>query len=454
MAIKFPRLALPVAPPLSPSEFDPTLARLVTSPPRPLPRLVLKVAVCLLAVALLWSAIGKLDIVAVAQGKLVPQTYVKIVQPTEAGIVRDILVREGETVRAGQVLMRMDPTLSAADLETLSTEYHRKRLALRRIDAELENRPFRQQPGDDPRLFAEVLAQSTANRNALAAAIAQEEAGYDRARQEKAGAEQTRDKLQQTLPMYREQEAAFKKLMADGFSGKLMANDKVRERIEKEQDLKTQEFVIAREQANMAQSGKRIAQLRSDNIRQLRNERAETSDRVEKLAQELAKQDHRHGFLELKAPQDGRVKDLATHTAGTVAQPGTILMTLVPSDETLQAEVWLSNEDVGFVREGQPAKLKFAAFQFQKYGMLAGEVEHVAADAAEKSENPTDPKIPLMAYRTQVRLQQQSLLADGVPYRLAPGMQVSAEIKLGERTILEYLLSPVQKAWHEAGRER
>ena len=106
------------------------------------------------------------------------------------------------------------------------------------------------------------------------------------------------------------------------------------------------------------------------------------------------------------------------------------------------------------MRAGQPVKLKFAAFQFQKYGMLDGEVEQVAADAAEKSENPADAKIPQMAYRTLVRLRQQQLAAGDVAYRLAPGMQVSAEIILGERTILEYLLSPIRKAWHEGGRER
>ncbi len=452
--MKLPRLTLPVAPPLSSSEFDPTLARLVARPPQPMPTVVLKIALGLLVTTLLWAAIGRLDVVAVAPGRLVPLTYVKIVQPAEAGIVRDILVREGELVRAGQVLMRMDPTLSAADLVALRTEYERKRLTLRRIDGELADRPFQAEKGDNPRVFAEVAAQYAANRNALAAAIAQERAGFERSRQEMAAAEQTRDKLQQTLPMYRDQEAAFRKLTVDGYAGKLMTNDKIRERIEKEQDLKTQEHVMERERANMTQSDKKVVQLRSDNIRLLSNERAEAADRFEKLAQELAKLDHRHGLLELKAPQSGRVKDLATHTTGTVAQPGTILMTLVPDNETLRAEVWLANDDVGFVRAGQPVKLKFAAFQFQKYGMLDGEVEQVAADAAEKSENPADAKIPQMAYRTLVRLRQQQLAAGDVAYRLAPGMQVSAEIILGERTILEYLLSPIRKAWHEGGRER
>ena len=139
-----------------------------------------------------------------------------------------------------------------------------------------------------------------------------------------------------------------------------------------------------------------------------------------------------------------------------MVQPGTILMTLVPAAESLTAEVWLSNADVGFVRGGQPAKLKFAAFQFQKYGMLDAAVEQVAADAAspEQGSQSAAAQVAPLAYRTALRPAAQVLLSDGVPYRLAAGMQVTAEIKLGERTVLEYLLSPIRKAFHEAGRER
>lgn len=206
----------------------------------------------------------------------------------------------------------------------------------------------------------------------------------------------------------------------------------------------------------MDQSTKRIAQIRSDYLRNLRSEREEISERVEKLRQELAKQVHRGALLELKAPQDGLVKDLATHTVGAVAQPGSILMTLVPAADGLRAEVWLSNDDVGFVRSGQAVRVKLAAFQFQKYGMLDGKVEQVAADAAEQQENAARPGMvqqPL-TYRTLVSLDAQRLVADGVVYPLAAGMQASAEIRLGERSVLEYLLSPVRKAFHEAGRER
>lgn len=439
-----------------PNQFASDILRIQTTPPRPMPRAVLGIALALFVVALLWSACGRLDIVAVAQGKLVPQSSLKIVQPAEAGIVKEILVQEGQQVKAGQILMRMDPTLALADLNALRTELQQKSIAIRRIDAELAGQPFVAGSNDPPQLFREAEAQYLANRRAEEAAIAQERAARERSREEMSRATETKSKLEQTLPHYRTQDEAFQKLVKDGFAGRIMADDKARERIEKEQDYRTQGFVVAREQANMTLSEKKIAQLETDYLRRLRTERAELSDRVQRLQQDVAKQDHRHALLELKAPQDGRVKDLATHTVGTVAQPGTILMTLVPVEESLLAEVWLSNEDVGFVRPGQPVKLKLAAFPFQKYGMLDARSEQVAADAADRQEAGADQgkQVAQLAYRTSVSLDKQILKADGMSYRLASGMQVSAEIKLGERTVLEYLLPPVRKVFHEAGRER
>ncbi len=440
----------------APAAFSPDILRIQSKPPQPLPRAVFGVTLALFGSALLWAAFSRLDIVAVAQGKLVPLSYLKIVQPAEAGIVKEILVHEGDRVKAGQVLMRMDPTLTDADLAAIRMEFMQKSLALRRIDAELAGEPLRREADDLPQAFREVEARYSANRLSLADAIAQERATGERSKQELLAARQTKEKLEMILPHYREQDEAYRKLEQAGFAGRIMAGDKSRERIEKEKDLQAQAYVIAREQANMTLSDRKIAQIKSDYLRQLRTERADVSERVDKLRQELAKQDHRHTLLELKASQDGLVKDLGTHSTGTVAQPGTILMTLIPLDEALRAEVWLSNEDVGFVRPGQPVKVKFTTFQFQKYGMLDGQVERVAVDAVDKQDGNSDrgKEATPLAYNTLVSLRNQRLMADDISYRLLPGMQVTAEIKLGERTVLEYLLSPVRKAFHEAGRER
>ena len=429
-----------------PADFAPPLLRIRETPPAPLAGWMLRVVLLLLACAMAWAAVGRLDIVAVAEGKLVPSSYLKIVQPAEQGIVREILVKEGEKVAAGQVLIRMDAVLAAADMNSLRADHAHKRMALRRIDAQLSGSPLRKLGTDSPDLFARVEAQYAANVRAYENALSHEKALLDKARHDLGAAQETRAKLEQVLPHYVEQEKAFEKLTRDGFAGRILHADKRRERIEKEQDLRAQEYAMRSSQALIEQSEKKIAQISADYRRQLQAERVETASQLEKLSQELAKLSHRQDLLELRAPQAGVVKDLATHTAGTVAAPGTILMTLVPEGDKLIAEVWISNQDVGFVQPGHEAKLKLAAFQFQKYGMVEGRVLHVNADA---SEMPA-PNQRQLAFRALIELREQRL--DG--YALQPGMQVAGEVHLGTRTVLEYLLSPVQKAFHEAARER
>ena len=446
----------------SSADFAPPLLRIQDNPPPPLAGWMLRLLVGLLAGIVLWAVFGRLDIVAVAEGKLVPSSHLKIVQTAEQGIVREILVAEGEAVRAGQVLIRMDAVLAAADASALQTDFDHQSLALRRIDAQLSGSRLAPAQGEPPELFAQVLAQHDSNVRAHENALAQERSVLDKARFDLAAAQSTKAKLEQVLPHYVEQEKAFEQLQRDGFAGRILATEKRRERIEKEQDLRTQEFTIRSNLALIEQSERRRAQIAADYQRQLRAERVESGARLAKLRQALAKQAHRSELLELRAPQAGTVKDLATHTAGTVAAPGTILMTLVPQDDTLVAEVWVGNQDVGFVRPGQDVKLKLAAFQFQKYGMLAGVVRQVSADATEAPSANTrsdalggrDRPMGPLAYRALVELGSQALAVDGATYALTPGMQVTSEINLGTRSVLEYVLSPVQKAWHEAGRER
>ena len=445
-----------------PDDFQPALLQAQSRAPAPLGRAVLYTVLVCTGAILAWSALARLDIVAVAEGKLVPSGYLKIVQPAEQGVVKEILVREGEDVREGQLLMRMDGALSDADGRALAAEFHTRRLALRRVDAQIAGRSLRPEAGDPGAIFAQAEAQYAANVSAYRNALAQEHNMLDKARHELTSAEAVRAKLLQVLPHYHEQERAFEKLAKDGFAGRLMYTDKQRERIEKEQDLKSQESIIAAASATIAQSEKRVMQIGADYQRALQAERLELAPQVERLREELAKQKHRHRLLELRAPQAGTVKDLATHTAGTVAAPGTILMTIVPKGERLRAEIWVSNDDIGFVRAQQPARIKLAAFQFQKYGMVDATVAQVSADATESPsansrsgglagrDRPAGP----LAFRALVDLKTDYLESDGKRYALAPGMQVMAEIHLGERTVLEYLLSPVRKAFHEAGRER
>ena len=159
-----------------PADFSPPLLRIQEKPPAPLAGWMLRLLVALLAGVALWTVFGRLDIVAVADGKLVPSSYLKIVQPAEQGIVKEILVKEGERVAAGQVLVRMDPVLTEADQKAIQAEYDNKRLALRRIDAQLGGKPLTRGERDPAELYAQVSAQHAANVRAYENALAQERA--------------------------------------------------------------------------------------------------------------------------------------------------------------------------------------------------------------------------------------------------------------------------------------
>lgn len=438
-----------------PNTIPSTLATMERDEPSVPRRSVLYTLVALLSLLLLWATFGHIDIVAVARGKLVPATYVKIVQPADSGIVKEILITEGQSVKAGQVLMRMDNAIGNADWQSLESEYHLKDLAIRRIDAELAGLPLKRIADDPESTYLQASAQYLANRRALESAIAEEQSSGERAREELEAAEQIRTKLTQTLPHYQYQEKAYQDLAAQGFTSRLMANEKSRDRISHEQDLRAQEATIQAAKASIRQSQQKIRQIDAEYRMRLQAERVDTVNQLEKLRQELAKQAKRNELLELKSPQDGVIKELATHTIGTVVSPGTILMTLVPNSEALRAEVWVKNDDIGFVHPDQVAEIKLIAYPFQKYGMLSGKVVHVSADAGEENKtanraNTTDD----LRYRALIQLDKPYLETGTERLSLAPGMQVTAEVILGERSVLEYMLSPVQQAFQEAGRER
>jgi len=282
--------------------FAPGLLDIQERLPSPLPRIVLRGLLILLLALLLWATFGRLDIVAVAEGKLIPKTYLKIVQPAESGIVRDILVSDGQHVEAGQVLVRMDGNLSEADSKSIQQALEHKTLELRRVDAELSGLPFERQPQDSPELYRRIQAAYLSNRRALEDNLAAERASRQRATQELASALEIQRKLEDTLPTYQAQEASFEKLGKVGFAGNLMVLDKKRERIEKEQDLQAQKYNASSLQASISQSDRRLAQIQSDYRQKLEAEHVAIYAEQQRLEQEWAKQSHRNSLLELKAP--------------------------------------------------------------------------------------------------------------------------------------------------------
>jgi hemolysin D len=438
-------------------DFAPDLLAIQERPPARLPRLLSGLLASLVGLMLVWACRAQLDVIATAEGRLVPLTFVKVVQPAESGVVSEILVSDGDTVQKGQVLLRLDSRLSQADTRAQRQDLELRQLTLRRIESELNERAFLPDGKDDIVLFAQIQAQYRARRQAYADALAQENQTLNRARADRLSAQQIQDKLTHTLPSYQKSAQAYRQLVAEGFVGDLAANEKNRELIEKEQELKAQAAQGLSLDAAIAQSERRMDSVRSQYRSQLENERLEARTLLNRSQQELEKSDVRAGQLDIRAPSSGIVKDLAVTTRGSVVAAGAVLLNIVPREEPLQAEVLLKNEDVGFIAEGQTVRLKIAAYPFQKYGLLEAKVHRISADASDPKQQANLGQIPgSPSYKALVRLDDAHFqsAATGQRLNLSPGMQVTADIHQGQRSVLAYLLSPVRKVAQEAARER
>jgi hemolysin D len=451
--------------PLSPEalDFAPGLLAIQESPPGRMPRAVMYAVTSLLALLLVWAAIGHLDIVASAEGKLVPQTYLKLVQPADAGIVKEILVREGERVSAGQVLLRLDAQDAEADAARLGTDLALRSLQLRRIDAELSGGRLRRLADDPPDLYREVESQYQERHQTYLDSLGQAEEQLRKTQRDYESGTAVLNKLQQTNPILKSQSDAYAGLGGEGYVPKVTVSDKQRAYIENEQDLLAQQSTVEGLSAAVNGAEQQVRQIRSKYRSDLENERVDANGEYQKLQQDWAKQAHRSSLLELKAPQAGIVKDLATHTVGTVVSTGTVLLSIVPEQEPLVAEVLIRNDDVGFVRTHQRVKIKLAAYPFQKYGLLDGQILQVWPDASEASSSNNQsshsneasaPQESVTGFKALVSLDRQTLTSAGESLTLVAGMQVIAEIREGRRTVLQYLLSPIQGAFHDGGRER
>ncbi len=453
---KFPRTGLS----REALEFAPGLLAIQESPPEKLPRGVMYTVAALVAILLVWATFGRLDIIASAAGRLVPKTYVQIVQPADAGVVKQILVHEGERVTAGQVLIRLDQEEAMADKATLKTQLALRSLELRRIDAELTGHPLAKDSGDPPNLFREVAQQYRARHQSYVDALGRARDALQKARRDYAAGMAVLNKLKEVTPLLKREAVAYAGMGNDGYAPKLLVAKKERDYLEEAQNLAAQRQTVASLKASMDQAQTELGQVSAKYRANLLSERVDAYGKYSRLTEDLAKEDYKASLLMLRAPQSGIVMDLATHSLGTVVSPGTVLVTIVPDDEPLMADVRIKNDDVGFVHPKQSVRLKLAAYPFQKYGMLDGVVADVAPDATDTRSNGArgrwSTRLPDAAasYKAQVSLDSQVLKRHGKTLRLVPGMQVVAEIHEGRRSILEYLLSPVEKTLRDSGHER
>jgi hemolysin D len=434
------------------TDFLPAALEVVERPVSPTARITAWLLLGLLAVALLWLVLGRVDVIASAPGKLVPADDVKLIQPGAAGIVHAILVRDGQRVRAGQPLVELDPTVSDADtaqaskaLETAVLDAARLRAVLSALDG--RGLRFTPPAGTTAEVAATQIALAHAQLAEIRAGSQTRAADTQAARAARAEAQIQAAKLTETLPLLDEQIAANEQLLEKGYVSKLRVIEMRRQRLAAERDRDAALATTRKAEAQIAVAGGNSSQSTAEARARVLADLAKAESDARLRKEELTKATRRGSLQRLVSPVDGTVMQLAVHTVGGVVEAAKPIMVIVPARGKLIAEVAIANKDVGFVRAGQPVALKVEAFPFTRYGAVPGRLEQISSDAVQ------DEKRGLI-YTARVALDRATILRDGTEIPLTPGMAVTADIRTGRRSLASYLLSPIDEIRRTAARER
>lgn len=417
--------------------FLPAHLELAETPVHPAPRWIMRVIAVMVLLVLLIACFGRLDIVAVTRGKVLPNDRVKIIQPAITGVVRSIRVRDGQRVRAGQLLLELDATQAAADTGKAGSARVAAALALARAQALLAAL----QVGKVPALVAvDATPEELRAAQSFAEGLYREYEDRRATMQaELLGAMQQVEQLRATAPLARQQANDYKALVGEQFVSRHEYLDKERNALQLEYGLRTQLSHAGELRAKMAALAS-----------QFRREQMDALDKAtlqyDQYRDDETKAVTREGLLSLTAPVAGTVQQLAVHTLGGVATAAQSLMEIVP-DGTLEVEALVENKDIGFIRAGQRATVKVESFPYTRYGYLKGTVRSV-------SNNAVQDRSKGLAFVARIRLADNSMLINGQWVGLTPGMVVTAEIKTGTRSVAAYFLDPLVRATQESLRER
>ena len=446
--------------------FLPAALALQETPVHPAPRRAAYALMALFTIALAWACLGQIDIVAVAPGRLIVSERTKLIQPLERSVVQRILVQDGDHVEAGQPLVELDPTSAQADKASLTetrkaaqSEWLRARALQQMLSKQEQSAHIHQAldakkalendiPTDwTPADKADTQAQLAAEWSDITARLARLSAEHQRRQAEAATVRAMIAKLEATLPIARQREQDFQALTAQGFMSGHANQDRRRERIELERDLATEQARLQEAQAALREAQHARSAYLAETRRSLSERQAQADLKRHQTGQELAKATQREHLATLIAPVSGTVQQLALHTEGGVVTEAQALMVIVPDAASVSAEVQLENKDIGFVAPGQDVAIKLETFPFTRYGTVKATVDKVTQDAVNDEKRGA-------VFPATLKLQQTHIDVDGKRIKLAPGMNITAEIKTGKRRVIEYLLSPIEKAGRESLRER
>lgn len=432
--------------------FLPAALEIIERPVSPTARATTWVLLIGLILTIMWLTFGKVDVVASASGRLIPADNVKLVQPVEAGIVRSILVRNGQAVRKGQVMVELDPTVSTAEavqaesaLQTALFDIARANAVLSALDG--HGLQFVPPAGTAPQLAVTQRALAAADLAGIQASVSGRTADIQAARAARSEALVQAAKLTETIPLIDEQLQAYEGLLAKGYAAKLKVIEMRRQRFATIRDREAALQTANKAEAQSSGASSIMAQSKAEARTRILTDLAKAEADARLRREELVKSRQRSSLQRLLAPVDGTVTQLSIHTIGGVVEPTKPIIVIVPKGGSLVAEVKILNKDVGFVKEGQPVAVKLEAFPFTRYGTVPGILESIGSDVIE------DEKLGLV-YPARIRLTRATIDRDGISADLSVGLAVTADIRTGRRSIFSYLVSPINEATREAGRER
>jgi hemolysin D len=453
--------------------FLPAALEIVETPPSPTRRAIGATIIALFCLTLIWATLGTVDIVATAPGKIIPSGRTKVIQPFESGVVSAIHVRDGQSVKVGDVLIELDPTMTEAEVDHLKSDLIAAGLDVARLRAALAGNAnpledFRPPEGASPALIEmnrQFLISQTAEQQAKLTAldrqVAQKEAERDTITA-------TIAKLEATIPIIAQRVDVRKYLFDKELGSKITYLTDYQDLVAQQQDLLVQKSKYREADAAVAGLVQTRAQTAAEYRRMRFDELTKAEQKAAGFAQDVIKAERRTKLQALTAPVDGVVQQLAVHTVGGVVTPAQALLAIVPLDSHLEIEAMVSNRDIGFVHADQEAEIKIDTFSFTRYGLLHGRVLNVSQDAIARdkpqdksndktpgAENSTsEPNGQQLNYAARVSLDRTQMQVEDKLVNLSPGMAVTVEIKTGTRRIISYLLSPLLRYKQEVLRER
>ena len=454
--------------------FLPAALEIQAAPPPKWSRSLLWAISALIVIIIVWASWAEIDIIATAQGKIVPSGRVKIIQPLETGVVKTIFVKEGQHVKAGDKLIALDNTASQADTDRLSNEWRGLAADLARLQQFIQQIENKKQNNNSEKnnqaltqSINQTITQTTEQRPVpklaplelnqrllLESSLQEYQSKIDsflseiiKLKAEKKAIKINVIRLTKTLPLITEQVQSLVSLLSKSLVSRNQYLELEQERINQEEMLNLEHAKVEQISASIRSAEQSLRAYRAEVRRNTLQEINQLNRQSESTKQELTKAKRLTTLRILTSPVDGVVEALAIATIGGIVTPAQALLKIVPNGQILEIEAGLLNKDIGFVHTGQSVEIKIDSFEFTKYGVIDGEVTDISADAIEHEQKG-------LLFPLKASIVTNEINVNGKWVKLKPGMSVTVEIKTGTRRLMEFLLAPLMRGVSEGARER